>query len=135
MAHAHTAACLGQHIGRIRHALHTTGNHDVVAAGLDQVMGEHRGLHPGTTQFVNCCRTRLYGNASIHGRLAGRPLAQAIGQNATHNDLFDVAAVEISAAYRLANGRAAEIHGSQVGKAALHAAHWGSCACGDKDVL
>ncbi len=45
VAHAVAAAALEHQVGRVGHAFHAAGDHDLVRAGKQQVVREHRGLH------------------------------------------------------------------------------------------
>src|SRR5439155_350672 len=53
MAGTVTAARLGQQIGCIAHALHAAGQHDRGRACMDDVVGQHGGLHAGAADLVD----------------------------------------------------------------------------------
>src|SRR5574338_16021 len=48
VAQAVAAASLGQEVGSVAHRLHAAGHHHLVAAGRQQIVGQHGRLHPGT---------------------------------------------------------------------------------------
>ncbi len=77
MTHAQTLACLGQDVRRIAHAFHTTGDHDPVAAGQDQIVGQHGGLHGRTADFVDGGAAGCIGQAGGQCCLASGALPQS----------------------------------------------------------
>ena len=73
-AHAVAAANALQDVGSVRHAFHTTGNHDVVAAGFDQIVGEHGGFHAGAAELIDGGSSSVIRQAGLAHSLAGRAL-------------------------------------------------------------
>src|ERR1700676_1570079 len=78
-----------QQVGRVGHALHAAGHHDFGGAGLDDVVGQHGGLHAGTADLVDgggASRIRQFGAA---GGLPRRRLALSGWQHAAHEHFVD----------------------------------------------
>lgn len=50
----------------LRHAFHTTGNHDTPLTKLDVLGGKHNGLHTTGTDLVDGSRIRRLGNTTVH---------------------------------------------------------------------
>ncbi len=66
-------------VGGVGHALHAAGNHDVVAASLDYIVGKHGRFHAGPTEFVNSGSTGAVRKPCLTHGLAGRALFEAGG--------------------------------------------------------
>ncbi|MCY1414410.1 hypothetical protein D9M71_298610 [compost metagenome] len=133
MAHAQAGARLLQHVGGVGHAFHAAGDHHAVAAGLEQVMGQHHRFHAGATQLVDGGAAGGARQAGVQRRLAGRALLQAGGQHATHDHFLDVGRLDAGTADGFADGRGAQVYGGNAGQAALQAAHRGAGATDDDD--
>ncbi|NKC14348.1 MAG: hypothetical protein GKR94_19850 [Gammaproteobacteria bacterium] len=53
MAHAHTASRAIQQIGRVGHAFHAACHHHLIAAGFEQIMGQHDRFHARAAHLVD----------------------------------------------------------------------------------
>ena len=51
--HAVTTANTLKNVRCIGHAFHTTGNHNIVGAGLDHIVGKHGGFHARTAKLID----------------------------------------------------------------------------------
>jgi hypothetical protein len=89
MAGAITAARLGQQIGRIAHALHTTGQHDFGRAGIDDVVSQHGRLHAGAADLVDRGGAGGVRKSGAARGLARRGLALSGRQHVAHEDLVN----------------------------------------------
>ena len=83
------AAGLRQQIGRIAHALHAPGHHDLGGTGVDNVMSQHGCFHAGAADLVDGRRTRRVRQSGASGGLARRRLALSGRQHATHEHFVD----------------------------------------------
>ena len=137
LAGAHAVAFAGtqEDIGSVGHALHATGDHDVVAAGLDQVVGEHGGFHAGAAQLVDGGGAGVIRQTGQTHGLTGRALLESGGQDVAHDDFLNVGWLKTSAFDGLGNGDGAEFGGGNVRQAAHEAAHGGADAAYDYYVV
>ncbi len=132
VAHAQAAAGFLQDIGRVGHAFHATGDHHLVGASLEQVVGQHHRLHPRAAQLVDGGAAGGGGQAGRQRGLAGRALLQAGGQDATHDHFLYVLGGDAGALHRFADHDGTQVDRGNAGQAALEAAH-GSTGAGDDD--
>ncbi|MNN23692.1 hypothetical protein D3C81_1370970 [compost metagenome] len=133
MAHAQAGAGFFQHVGGVGHAFHATRHHHGVGAGLEQVVGQHHGLHAGAAELVDGGAAGGGGQAGIQRGLARRALLEAGGQHVAHDHFLHVGGCNAGAADGLAYGQRPQVHGGNAGQAALEAAHGSTGATDDND--
>ncbi len=126
VTHAHAAACLVQHIGSIGHGFHTTGNDDVVGAGLDGIIGEHSGLHAGAAQLVDGGGTGVVRQAGQTHGLAGRALLEAGGQYTAHDDFLHVFRLQAGTRHGFTDRGGAQFGSGNRRQGTLEATHGGT---------
>ena len=131
MAGAVAAARLRQQIGRIAHALHAAGQHDLGRAGVDDVMGQHGGLHAGAADLVDGGGAGGVGQFGAARGLPRRRLALAGRQHVAHEHLVDPLRREFCPLQRRADHVGAELVGAEGGQFAHEPAKRG--AGGGKD--
>ncbi|MNE03951.1 hypothetical protein D3C80_964710 [compost metagenome] len=133
VAHAQAGTGLFQHVGGVGHAFHATGHHHAVAARLEQVVGQHHGLHAGAAELVDGGAAGGGGQAGIQRGLARRALLEAGGQHVAHDHFLHVGRRNAGAADGFAYGQCAQVNGGHAGQAALEAAHGSTGATDDND--
>ena len=89
MAHAITGAGTVEEIRSVAHALHAAGDDDLGAAGEDQVVREHDGLHAGAAHLVDGDCAGGGGQSCAESSLAGGSLAEAGGEHTAEKDFVD----------------------------------------------
>ncbi len=89
MTGAVAAARFRQQIGRIGHALHAAGHHDLGRAGADDVMRQHGGLHAGAADLVDRRRSRRVRQFGAARGLPRRSLTLSGRQHTAHEDFVD----------------------------------------------
>ncbi len=89
VAHAIAGARAIEEIGRVAHALHAAGDDDFGAAGEEQIVREHDGLHAGAAHFVDGDCAGGGGQACAESGLARGRLAEAGGKHAAEEDFVD----------------------------------------------
>jgi len=72
-----SAAGFGQNVRRLAHIFHAAGDHDVVGAGFDLIVGEHNRLHARSAHFVNGGAAGAVWYVGTAGGLARGCLAQS----------------------------------------------------------
>jgi hypothetical protein len=132
MAGAISAACFREQIGRIRHALHAAGHHDLGRTGTDDVMGQHRGFHPGAADLVDGGGAGRVGQSRAAGGLSCRGLALSGRQHTAHEDLVDSLRRKPGAFERGGDHMGAELVGAERRKV-THEAAKGRAGGGDDD--
>ena len=132
MTDAITTACLLKQIGGVGHALHAAGDDDIGGARVDDVMGQHGGLHAGAAHFVDGgCAGRIRQLRAARG-LAGGCLSLPGGKDAAHDHFVDPFRRQLRAVERRADRVRAKIVRAERGQFALEAAE-GSADCGYDD--
>jgi hypothetical protein len=112
VAHAQAGARLWQEIRRVGHRLHAAGHdHDVFVA--EDVVGEHRRLHPRAAHLVHGRAARRERQARAERRLTRRRLALAGGQDAAHQHFAHVFGTDLRALDGGANRRRAELRSGE----------------------
>ncbi len=133
MAEPVAAARAVEQIGRVGHALHAARHRDFGAAGEDQVMGEHRGLHAGAAHLVDRGGAGGRGQSRAERRLARGRLALPRGQHAAEHDFVDLVGRDPGALQRRLDRRRAERRRGEVFQIALESAHGGAGRADDDD--
>jgi len=132
MAETHTAPRLWQQIGRVRHTLHSAGDHDIRRASGDQVMSQHRRLHAGPTHLVDGCAACCLRNACTQTCLSGWGLALTGRQHVAEDDFFNVISRQIGTVQGTFDRHCAKLGSGRVFQIPLKPAH-GSSRSGDDD--
>ncbi len=133
VTHAIAAAGLLEQIRRVAHALHAAGHHDLVAAGAQQIVGEHGRLHARPAHLVDGRAAGFLAEAGAEGGLPGGRLSLAGGQNAAHDDFLDVGVFDTRVADGAGDASRAELGGGHVVEVALEAAHRCTRCANDDD--
>jgi hypothetical protein len=133
VAEAVAAARLGQQVGRVGHRLHAAGDHDLVAAGKQQVVRQHGRLHAGAAHLVDRGAAGRQRQAGAERGLAGRRLALAGGQHAAHDHFLHLLGREAGALDRRLDRDAAELRRGEAGQVALESAQRGASDGNDDD--
>jgi hypothetical protein len=131
VTHAVAAAALEQQVGRVGHALHAAGDHHLVGARQQHVVGEHRGLHAGAAHLGERHRPRALGQATLEGSLPGGSLPLAGHQAVAEQHFAHGVGRDASALDRGPDGGTTEIVRGQGREIALERTH--GCACGTND--
>ena len=91
--------CLRQEIRGLGHRLHPAGDHDLLVAGPDHLVGDRDGAHPGRTHLVQRLRADLARQPGRDLSLTRRDLAGSRLDDLAHDDVPDI---------RVGNSRALE---------------------------
>jgi len=111
VAHAISAAGLGQQIGRGRHVFRAAGHDHVCVAALDGLGGEHHGLQPRAADLVDRGRPHARGNAGRHCGLPGHVLAQPGAEDVPQDHLVDLLRAHARPIQGSAHDRAPQLRG------------------------
>ena len=109
VTHAKPGARLRQQVGRVRHRLHAACDHDVVGAGGEEIVREHRRLHAGAAHLVDRRAAGGERQPGAERRLARGRLALAGRQHAAHDHFLDLLGPDLRALDRGADRGGAEL--------------------------
>ena len=135
MAQTRAAAHLGEHIGRIGHALHAACHDDPALSGAQLVHAHHDGLHAGPAHLVD--RRAWYGDWQPGPQrcLTRRGLALARGQDAAHQHLVHIVSSDTSAFQRTPDRGRAEFRRLHAREFTLKSTHWRARCTHDHDCV
>ena len=123
MAHAITGAGTVEEIRSVAHALHAAGDDDLGAAGKEQVVREHDGLHAGAAHLVDGDCAGGGGQSCAEGGLASGSLAEAGGEHTAEENFVDGFRRNATPLESGADGGGAELGSAQVFEIALKCAN------------
>ena len=133
VAEAVAGARLGQQVGGVGHRFHAAGDHDLVAAGEDEIVGQHGGLHARAAHLVDRGAAGRQRQAGAERGLAGGRLPEAGGQHAAHDHLLHLLGREAGALDRSLDRDGAELRRGEAGEITLEAAQRGAGDGNDDD--
>ena len=133
MADAIAAARLGQQIGRVGHALHAAGHHDLGRAGVDDVVRQHGGLHAGAADLVDGGGAGGIRQAGAARGLPRRRLALPGRQHAAHEHFVDAFGRQSGALQRGGDDMGTELVVAEGRELAHEAAKRRACGGQDDD--
>ena len=123
MANPRAAPVLGEHIGRVGHALHPACDDDIGCARNDRFRCHHRRFHARSADLVDRRCANRKGQTCPKRRLTGRGLAKRTRQNAAHNHLIDGFGLHASTFYSGLDCGCTKLCSGNPGKRALHPPH------------
>ena len=133
VTHAIAGTRLGQQVGRVAHGLHAAGDHDVVGAGADEVVGQHGGFHGRAAHLVYRGTADAERQSAAEAGLPCRCLSLAGGQHAAHDDFLHLFGLDAGAFHGGANRGGAEFRCGEALEVALQTAHRGAGGGDDDD--
>ena len=133
VAEAVAAARFREQIRRVGHRFHAACDHDVVGARGEQVVREHRRLHPRAAHLVDGGAAGGERQAGGERSLARGRLALSRRQHAAHDDFVHLLGFDLGALDRCADGRRAQLGGGELLQLSLERAHGGARGRDDDD--
>ena len=108
-------------VGRVAHTLHATGHNHIRIAQLNGLGCQHDRFKRRSADLVNADTFHFPGHAGLNGRLLGRILAIATGQDLPHNHFVNFALFNAGALYRRFDHDGAQISGTKGGQRSVEA--------------
>jgi hypothetical protein len=128
-----TGAGCGQHVRRIGHRLHATGDGDIDRTGQQFVMGNHDRLLGRTAHLGQGDARHRLRQAGAEHRLACRRLTQTCHQAATHQRFIDIFALDARLFDRGLDRNAGQLRRGHPRKLPLEGAHWRALGADDNN--